>query len=291
MNHIFDFVQNVDLGIYHALGCVAGNWFIDRFVEFQESNQIFKGGFIFAMYWWVWFRHGPDREKHRNMILAIISATLLAVVVTRILAVVTPFRLRPIYIPALRHTPVPSDTALAQWNSFPSDTAAYLCALTFGLIVLLPRYKAPIILYTAGWICLPRIYLGYHYASDVVAGAVIGVGAVWAVLRSKWLQTSVMPRIAGFADSTPGVFYAAAFLITFEMATIFWDVRMLERNLVHVVRALEHKARGAPTSASPTDSLLVFTLLLLAVAGGIAILLIRQRARARVQIMTQRKTG
>ena len=282
MNHLLDVVRGVDLGIYHFLGRFAGNWFIDRIVEFQESSQILKGGLILAAYWWVWFRRGPDREKHRATILAIMSATLLAVVVTRILAAVAPFRVRPIYISSLLHSSIPVDSTFAQWNSFPSDTAAYLCALAFGLMILLPRYKAPIILYAVGWICFPRVFLGYHYASDVVAGAAIGVAAVWAVLRSKRLQSAVMPKVVALADSAPGVFYAAAFLVSFEMANIFWDVRMMERKLAHVFRMLGHHA--SPSSATPGDSLLVFTGLLLAVAGGIVILLIRQNMHSRQQI-------
>jgi membrane-associated phospholipid phosphatase len=33
-------------------------------------------------------------------------------------------------------------------------------------------------LYAAGWICLPRVFLGEHYVSDVVVGAGIGIALV-----------------------------------------------------------------------------------------------------------------
>jgi membrane-associated phospholipid phosphatase len=285
MNYLLDIVQGFDLRIYHFLGRFAGNWFIDRFVYFQESEEILKGGLSLAAYWWVWFRGGSDREKRRNAIIAIMYATVLAVVVTRILAAVTPFRLRPIYVPNLEHPwSIPTGASFAQWNSFPSDTSAYFCALAFGLIVLLPRLRVPIVLYTAGWICFPRVYLGYHYASDAVAGAVIGVAVVWAVLRAEWLQSAIVPRVVAFADASPQVFYAAAFLISFEMATVFWDIRMLELKLVHATRMLGHHASRAPSPSNPADSLLAFTAVLLAVAAAIVILLIRQRARGREHV-------
>jgi membrane-associated phospholipid phosphatase len=285
MNYLLDIVQGLDLRICHFLSRFAGNWFIDRFVDFQESNQIFKGVLIFAAYWWVWFRRGSDREKRRKAIIAIMFATVLAVVVTKIVAAVTPFRLRPIYVPNLEHHwSISINTSFAQWTSFPSDTATYFCALAFGLIVLLPRLKVPIVLYTAGWICFPRVYLGYHYASDVVAGAVIGVAVVWAVLRAEWLQSAIVPRVVAFADSRPHVFYAAAFLISFEMAAIFSDILILERNLVHATRMLGHHASRAPSPATQADSLVALTALLLVVAAAIGILLIRQSARGRKRI-------
>lgn len=285
MHGLFELVKIIDLSIYQFLNRFAGNWFIDRFVNFQDSEQILKGGIVLAAYWWLWFLRGSDREKRRTAIIAIISATAFAVEATRILAAVTPFRLRPEYVPNLEHHwSIPINTSFAQWSSFPSDTATYFCALAFGLIVLLPRLKVPIVLYTAGWICFPRVYFGFHYASDVVAGAVIGVVVVWAVLRSEWLQSAIETRVVPFADSRPHVFYAVAFLISFEMATVFSDIRMLELKLVHAARMLGHHASRAPSHQSPTDALVAFTALLLAVAAAIVILLIRQSARGRKRI-------
>jgi undecaprenyl-diphosphatase len=290
MKYVLDIVQGFDLGTYHFLSRFAGNWFLDRLVYFQESEEILKGGLILAAYWWLWFRGGSDRENRRKTIIAIMFATVLAVVVTRILAAATPLRLRPIYVPNLEHHwSVPIDASFAQWSSFPSDTATYFWALAFGLIVLLPRLKVPIVLYTAGWICFPRVYLGYHYASDIVAGAVIGVAVAWAVLRAERLQSAIVPRVVAFADSRPHVFYAAAFLISFEMATVFWDIRMLERKLVHATRMLGHHASRAPSPSSPADSLLAFTALLLVVVAAIVILHIRHSARGRMQITPHRR--
>jgi len=42
------------------------------------------------------------------------------------------------------------------------------------LAYLLRRYAVTILLYTVVWVCLPRIYLGIHYVSDIVVGIVIG---------------------------------------------------------------------------------------------------------------------
>lgn len=107
---------------------------------------------------------------------------------------------------------------------------------------------------------------------------------VWAVLRAEWLQSAIVPRVVAFADSRPHVFYAAAFLISFEMAAIFSDILILERNLVHATRMLGHHASRAPSPATQADSLVALTALLLVVAAAIGILLIRQSAGGRKRI-------
>ena len=75
-------------------------------------------------------------------------------------------------------------------------------------------------------ICLPRIYVGIHYPSDVLAGAALGVFSVllcsWSKVRKIW--TGI---VLNWIERWPGASYTLLFLITFEIATLFWDVRTL----------------------------------------------------------------
>ena len=64
--------------IYYFLTGFAGNWALDRLASFEESDYIFKGGFFFAIYWYLWFRDGSDRERRRWDIIAIVIAAPLA---------------------------------------------------------------------------------------------------------------------------------------------------------------------------------------------------------------------
>jgi membrane-associated phospholipid phosphatase len=107
-------------------------------------------------------------------------------------------------------------------------------ALGFGLAYLSRRLAIPVMLYVAGWICLPQMFLGLHYASDVAAGAVIGIVLVWASLKVGWLRSVLATHLLAWAEAKPEVFYAAAFLASFEMGVLFEDIREGARALFHI---------------------------------------------------------
>jgi membrane-associated phospholipid phosphatase len=241
MHVLLQLINSADVSIYHYLSGFAGNWSLDRFVSFQEGNTLLKSALFLTMYWYFWFRPGPDQEKRRRAIIAILVGTLLAIVVARTVATFAPFRIRPVYNTHLVYSlSFQLPTHFDHWSSFPSDTAAYLCALAFGLWHLSRRLTIPVILYTAGWICLPRMFLGLHYASDIVAGAAIGTAIVWVSLKTGWLQSGLAPRVLAFMDAKPHVFYAAAFLVVYEMASMFWDVRGPLHSLSNAARSGVH---------------------------------------------------
>ncbi len=162
-------------------------------------------------------------------------AAILSIIVARTIAFISPFRLRPNYDPTLVHPSysIPLVPDIENWSSFPSDTAAYFFALAFGLAYLLRRFAIPILLYTAAWVCLPRMYLGLHYASDIVAGIAIGITMVWVLFRSDLLQSIVARRLLVAMEAKPQWFYAIAFLVSCEMATVFGGFRQAGRAILH----------------------------------------------------------
>src|SRR5215468_534485 len=234
MHFILNVIRNADIQLYYLLCRGHGNWWLDRIASEQESNNLFKSGLLIAIYWYFWFRKDAGQEERRGSILTIVAATLIGLGVNRVLATALPFRVRPLYDANLQHYPLSIPiTDLMDWSSFPSDHAAYLVALGFGLVCLSRRLTIPVTLYAVGWICLPRMYLGIHYASDIVVGAGIGVASVWAALRVGWIQSHVASPLVAFAHEKPQLFYPAAYLVVFEMSSMFWDVRQPTRALLH----------------------------------------------------------
>jgi membrane-associated phospholipid phosphatase len=120
------------------------------------------------------------------------------------------------------------------WGSFPSDHAAYLTALGLGLYGLSRGVGTAALAIGIGVCCLARMFVGLHYASDVIAGVAVGTAAhllisnarsgfaapAFRQLRSKfeahaWLQL-------GFA------------VLVVEMAVMFRDLRALDQLLFPV---------------------------------------------------------
>src|SRR3954469_18602347 len=67
----------------HAVAVIAG-------------FALFKGLAPLAIMWAIWFKRDESLEHRREMVVAIMSAALVAFVLGRLLALVLPFRLRPI---------------------------------------------------------------------------------------------------------------------------------------------------------------------------------------------------
>lgn len=78
--------------------------------------------------------------------------------------------------------------------SFPSSHAGNAFALAF---VLARRYRrwAPALYGLAAAVAFSRVYLNRHYASDVLAGAAVGVLCAWGVAR--WLDRRREGRAGG----------------------------------------------------------------------------------------------
>ena len=70
--------------------------------------------------------------------------------------------------------------------SFPSSHAVNNFALAVFMLRLFPKYKW-ILLITASFVALSRPYLGLHYPSDILGGAVIGaiIGYIFAAAALK----------------------------------------------------------------------------------------------------------
>ena len=149
-------------------------------------------------------------------------------VLSRLLQVGLPFHQRPLHSPGIGlHVPLAVDPeTLNTFSSFPSDHAMLFSCLCVPLWNRSRWLGAAAMLWTALVICLPRIYLGYHHPSDVLGGAVLGVSFM-LVLSRLVARTSFPDRAVHFSNFHPAAFYPLAFVLSFELAMLFGDVRHL----------------------------------------------------------------
>jgi membrane-associated phospholipid phosphatase len=203
--------------------------FFDTLVTMISGDDLLKGGFVVALIWGAWFRPGENQRENRRFLMWGILACLIAVVVARGLAHELPFRARPLANPAL-HFQTPygrSEEDLINWSSFPSDPAAVFFAWRAAGIVAL--------CYVLVMICLPRLYMGFHYPTDLLAGAAIGVA-----IASLGRLSSVRQAVGGIAERwlqrSPTSFYGCFFILTFQIATIFESTREIAHFFLRLIK-------------------------------------------------------
>lgn len=199
---------------------------IDVLVVFITHSYLFKGGVMMTFLWWGWFRDHPDQERQRQLLMSVLFAALASLVAARALAWALPFRTRPINDPAVDMVlPIGMPpAALSGWSSFPSDHAALFGCLASGMFLVSKRAGAAATAYCIAVIMLPRVYCGFHYPSDLVAGYLLGALLTWIISREAAMQRIVRP-VYGWFESRPGLWYPLLFLLSYLIVTLFDDVR------------------------------------------------------------------
>jgi membrane-associated phospholipid phosphatase len=219
-----------------------------RAVEIVANMYLFKGLVLVALLWWIWFRPetaiGPSgdalRRHNREIVVLAIASGLIALAAGRLLAHYLPFRLRPMYEPQLQgfypasglHEMLPRT-----WSAFPSDHAMLWCAIATGIFLASRPAGIYALLHAVILIGLPRVYLGLHYPTDVMAGVALGVG-IACVMNARPIRPRVAAPVLAFAQRYPGVFYGAAFMLSFELTTQFDEVRVLAGGMSILAHAL-----------------------------------------------------
>ncbi|MEO5658225.1 MAG: phosphatase PAP2 family protein [Polaromonas sp.] len=202
------------------------SWIFDQVVAFLSVNNLLKGGILVALVWWAWFRNDDRRSNDREHIIATLLSSIVALALARVLVLTLPFRLRPLYEEGLglvRPYGV-AEGALDGLSSFPSDHAVLFFTLATGLFFVSRRVGLFACFYVAVCIALPRIYLGLHYPTDILAGAMLGMTINW--IANRYLpQTKLVQSVANFSYSRPGFFYPLFFLLTYQIADLFESSR------------------------------------------------------------------
>ena len=218
-----------DRDVMGFINSFAGrSWALDRCVVLLSQSDVLQGSAAIAVAWWAWFLPDPARDRRRRLVLAVFCGALLALVLCRLAALGLPFRDRPIHDASAQVVIAfgMSRGVLQGHSAFPSDHAALAFSLAAGMWFV-SRFAGTLLLAQAALlICLPRVYLGLHYPTDILGGALLGIVAAWAVTRRSAATWIARPLLALEANR-PGFFYPGFVILSIQIADMMREVRSI----------------------------------------------------------------
>jgi undecaprenyl-diphosphatase len=202
------------------------SWLFDQVVSALEGEALFKGGILTAFLWWGWFRDSSKKEVERAILIAGTISAIVSLAVCRVLAYILPYRERPVFVPELHfRLPLGVDpSTLITWSSFPSDHAGLFFSLATTLFFISRRAGIAAGIYTALFVCFPRVYTGFHFPTDILAGAVIGI-AVTSLILQHTIRDMLAKQPLRIFRARPVVFYVLAYLGSLLLTTNFDVIR------------------------------------------------------------------
>jgi undecaprenyl-diphosphatase len=212
---------------------------LDKFVFDTLDTSLLNSGVVLAASWWLWFEAAESGvyAQRRNVVVALLAVIVVATAAW-LLKVLLPFRHPPVGNPgfALRLPFGVDPTSLNDFSSFPSGHAMLFFSLSVPLWMRSRWLGAAATIWILLAICLPLLYLGYHWPSDIVAGAVVGVALM--LLLCRLINATRLPdRVVCFSATHPSAFYAIAWLIALEIAVRFDAVQAFCLDAARLARA------------------------------------------------------
>jgi undecaprenyl-diphosphatase len=186
---------------------------------------VFSGATYLGAVWFLWFKNSGSQGRVRLLIG--VATAVAAALLSRAIQFSLPFHARPLFDAAL-HLKLAHDIfpgSISRWSSFPSDHAT----ICFGLATAILCHHLKLGSLMFAWtmvLCACRVALGLHYATDILAGAVLGIIAV-ALSQQIPVTVRASVLLSRIMELHQAAFYLAAFFMSYELSVFYTDFQTI----------------------------------------------------------------
>ncbi len=204
----------------------------DYVMHVLSYQNLISGVVLVAGFWALWFM--PALMPRRVELLTCSIAAFGSAALSRIMQQLTPPHPRPLQDQTLDMTPPAGVDAqtLHDFSSFPSDHGAVYIGLAY-VIWRLHRGIGLAAFLFAGLLCFTRIYLGFHFITDIIGGGALAILTVQIALLSPFQRIGAW--LVGFSQTAPHWFYPLAFIGCYGIATLVEELRQLVGGLLRFI--------------------------------------------------------
>lgn len=200
-------------------------------VRYLANTQILKGGVLMALFFFSIARpRATVFSSHNLHVVRSAAAIVIAMFIGRILQLALPHRNRPNFFTEERAP----DTYSSIMSSFPSDHAVLMTCISMAIFLRNRTIGMIAFVWTLAAILAPRIYLGLHHPTDILAGMLIGGGVAWAMIRAP-APAGLRATIEKLEHNYAVPLYFLAILFAVEVVRNFEDARAVARMVLDII--------------------------------------------------------
>lgn len=191
-----------------------------------------------ATYAWLARKPGEAPALRSRRVIGSLAGVVIAIAFGRFIQDSMPPRDRPrLTLPADLFPQSASLPTLGEWSSLPSDHAVLAAALATAAWAFDRRLGLLAGAWAALVVCFPRLYFGFHYLTDLLAGAALGVALTRLVMALPW-PDSALNLHARARRHAPVLTSLLVFLVAYEFITLFATTRRVLGAVKDVAGAL-----------------------------------------------------
>ena len=228
---------DIDLSLLLWMNGFAGHSVrVDNGIRVLSEWHFFRSAWLGMFLVWAWFRF-RDGDTRLKLIAGIVGVVI-ATAASKIIQVTAFVHPRPFNMAAGLGLTLPHnlDTGWGT-NSYPSDTSTLYFALAAVIFSVSRAWGVLAFIWVTTVIAVPRVFLLYHWPSDIAAGFLLGISVV-ALIQVNRNSLASLGWMASLENISPQAFYPAMFIIVYQVIDCFDAVEVT----LYQISALRHLA-------------------------------------------------